>query len=346
MGKPNELLRAAREYQGWTQAQVAEMIGCPNSVNISRWESGITFPNRHYRAKLCDLFGKKARELGLVQNDEEEDIANQVKSVFPYNEPLLVTGELYGRRRERETLLKRTLYKASTSIIGPRRIGKTWLIQYLRLIAPEQLGTRFRIGYLDGMSSRCKTVEGFAIEALLQLGLPAPKENEGLMSLEKGLQELVAKKLVPVLCIDEFERLSSRAEFDLDFYEGLRAMTQTSDLVLVIASKTPLHLIVNKSAQGSPFFNIFEQLVLKPFSYTDAEQFIQEKGRAAGFMPQERDYLWKYGRVSAHDAAWFPLLLQLAGKILFDDLEQARRDPNYRQSFEEVFNMNYETVMY
>ncbi len=346
VGKPNELLRTARERQGLTQAEVAEEIGCPNSVNISRWENGITFPSRHYRQKLCALYGKSPRELGLIQNCEEVDISDLAVPVFLFNEPLSRAAEMYGRRRERETLITRTARKASTSITGPRRIGKTWLMHYLRLIAPGRLGARFRIGYLDGMSSQCRTVAGFAAQALSKLGLPVSEGNAGLASLERGLQELVAKKLVPVLCIDEFERISDRQEFSLDFYEGLRAMTTTLDLVLVIASKNPLHLVVSKNAQGSPFFNIFERLLLKPFTYTDAEQFIREKSNAAGFTPQERDYLWKYGRESEDEQAWLPLRLQLTGKILSEDLHRARREPDYERSFAERFQEIYAAVVY
>ena len=39
-----------------------------------------------------------------------------------------------------------------------------------------------------------------------------------------------------------------------------------------------------------------------------------------------------------------PLRLQLAGKILVEDGEQARKDPNYRLRFEEQFAMLYEAV--
>jgi len=343
--KPNDLLRTTREDRGWTQAQVAEMIECPNSVNISRWENGITIPNRHYRQELCKLYGKNAVHLGFVQGNDEEDLPRPTKPIFLFNEPLPAAEELYGKKRAKETLIARTARKASTSITGPRRIGKTWLIHYLRLIAPERLGPRFRLGYLDGMLPQCKTVAGFAAEALRKLNLPIPASNEGLASLDKGLQELVSKKIIPVLCIDEFESFSDRPEFSCDFFEGLRAMTQVSDLVLVISSRNPLHHVVTKSTQGSPFFNIFENLLLKPFSYTEAEQFIREKGKQAGFTPQESDYLLKYGRVNDNEEAWLPLRLQLAGKILEEELDQARRDPHYRQSFEERFRMKYESVM-
>ncbi len=345
MEKSNDPLRTAREKRDWTQAEVAEMIGT-TSVNVSRWENGITFPSRYYRQKLCALYVASARELGLTHESEEEKVPGAAVPVFLFNEPLPEPGELYARQRERKTLLSRTTRKASTSIIGPRRIGKTWLMHYLRLVAPEQLGSRFRIGYLDGMSPRCRTVTGFVAEALSKLGLFVPEVIEGLEALDRGLQELLTKKLIPVLCIDEFERISSREEFSLDFFEGLRAMASTSDLVLIIASKGPLRQVVDTKAQGSPFFNIFEQVSLKPFTYSDTEQFIFEKGNVARFQPNERQYLWTYGRMSENEQAWWPLRLQLAGKILVDDLDQTRKDPkNYRQSFEEQFNTIYQAVI-
>ncbi len=64
---PNRLLRAARKERGWTQQQVADRIGAPLSLNISRWENGITFPSAYYVERLCQLFGKSMSELGLSQ---------------------------------------------------------------------------------------------------------------------------------------------------------------------------------------------------------------------------------------------------------------------------------------
>src|SRR5215469_10115204 len=209
MEQSNGLLRTAREKRDWTQAEVAEKLGT-TSVNVSRWENGITSPGRYYRQKLCALYSASARELGLKREGEEEEVPGAAVPVFLFNEPLPAAGELYARQRERKTLLSRTLRKASTSIVGPRRIGKTWLIHYLRLAAPEQLGSRFRIGYLDGMSPKCRTVNGFVSEALNKLGLAVPDVIEGLETLDMGLQEMLAQKLIPVLCIDEFERIGGR----------------------------------------------------------------------------------------------------------------------------------------
>ena len=41
--------------------------------------------------------------------------------------------------------------------------------------------------------------------------------------------------------------------------------------------------------------------------------------------------------MSEGEQAWWPLCLQLAGKILVEDLDQARKDSNYKQIFEERF---------
>ena len=344
MGRPNDRLRTMREAQQWTQVQLAEMIGS-TSVNVSRWENNITFPSRYYRDKLCKLFGKSERELGLLARGDEADVVEFALPPFFFNEPLPLAEELYGRKREAETLFSRTARKASTSITGPRRIGKTWLIRYFCLQAPERLGLRFRVGYLDGMSPLCRTIAGFTLEALRQLGLPAPQVNEGLISLDNGLQELLSLKLVPVLCIDEFECFGRDQEFPLEFFEGLRAMCHTSQLVLITTSRSPLHQVVSRNAQGSPFFNIFERILLKPFTYSETEQFIYEKSRSANFQLPEREYLWKYGRENEKEKMWLPLRLQLAGKLLFQEGEKTRRSDNFKEIFEESFFTQYNETL-
>jgi len=68
---PNRLLRAARKERGWTQQQVADRIGAPLSLNVSRWENGMAFPSAYYIERLCQLFGKNVRELGLSHLEDE-----------------------------------------------------------------------------------------------------------------------------------------------------------------------------------------------------------------------------------------------------------------------------------
>src|SRR5215470_18862911 len=60
-------LRRERELRGWSQAFVAQEVGAAGPYCVSRWERGVVSPGPHYRERLCRLYGRDARELGLVQ---------------------------------------------------------------------------------------------------------------------------------------------------------------------------------------------------------------------------------------------------------------------------------------
>ncbi len=64
--KPHPL-RIERELRGWSQAKVAEAVGT-NVRTVIRWEQGQSIPYPYYRERLCALFGKNARELGLLED--------------------------------------------------------------------------------------------------------------------------------------------------------------------------------------------------------------------------------------------------------------------------------------
>jgi len=63
---PNRLLRRARLERGWTQKVVAERIGAPNDMMVTRWERGTAFPSAYYIERLCQLFEQRASDLGLL----------------------------------------------------------------------------------------------------------------------------------------------------------------------------------------------------------------------------------------------------------------------------------------
>jgi transcriptional regulator with XRE-family HTH domain len=94
---PNKLLRAARKERGWTQEVVAQHIGAPQPLNITRWERGLTVPSPYYIERLCALFERSARELGLVQ-----DAGSSTPGASPQlHVPLPIQATpLIGRERE------------------------------------------------------------------------------------------------------------------------------------------------------------------------------------------------------------------------------------------------------
>jgi len=303
--------------------------------------------------------------VGSTPNQQQSEIVTLTKqetasavyipseSIFHFSESLTDIREYYGRLRERTALIGRVRKIASTSIVGPRRIGKTWLMSYLRLTAPTELGPNYRIGYLDASGPLGRSIDTFARKALEELGyntalLDRPKI--GLETLEQYLEALKSQKLIPVLCIDEFEGFGDRQEFDLAFFKELRSLTQTT-LCLVVASKNPLIDIIGDDGKTSGFFNVFEQLTLKPFSHEEAEAFAEAKSRQAGFTDQEKMRLLLYGQEAGK---YYPLRLQLAGKMLLEDKNLASKegshyyhpdDLRYWQEFEERLKEKYRGVV-
>ncbi|HTK07740.1 MAG TPA: NB-ARC domain-containing protein [Ktedonobacteraceae bacterium] len=61
----NDRLRQHRIQRNWRQQDIADQLET-TITTIHRWERGCQQPGAYYRAKLCELFGLSAQELGLV----------------------------------------------------------------------------------------------------------------------------------------------------------------------------------------------------------------------------------------------------------------------------------------
>lgn len=275
---------------------------------------------------------------------------SRFSSVFPFNGPLTDVDEFYGRVLERITLQTRTRNGTSSSIVGPRRIGKTWLMRYLMLTAPKEFGPRLRVGYLDATSPHCATVASFTAKALEELAITGTNRTaRGLSALEDGVRDLALQYHLLILCIDEFEGLCGKQGFDLRFLEQLRAISQVG-LVLVVASKRPIleveKAIVNEDLETSPLHNILPQLLLKPFKIEEAKQFVKSKGAQAKFTQEEQSRLLQYG-------GQLPLRLQLTGRMIEEAKLAAKEDPShfrpddpaFWQEFEQRLEETYRTVV-
>jgi uncharacterized membrane protein/DNA-binding XRE family transcriptional regulator len=68
----NQKLKQEREQRGWSQARVAEQIGTDPGT-ISRWERGFSSPSPFFRERLCQLYGRTAGELGLLEQGQTND---------------------------------------------------------------------------------------------------------------------------------------------------------------------------------------------------------------------------------------------------------------------------------
>jgi WD40 repeat protein/transcriptional regulator with XRE-family HTH domain len=82
----HEQLRHERELRGWSQADLAEKVGC-DTKTVGRWESGIGFPRPYHRQKLCEIFGKNAEELGLVRENVSQPVVSEEVGVDDHLSP-------------------------------------------------------------------------------------------------------------------------------------------------------------------------------------------------------------------------------------------------------------------
>lgn len=62
-------LKIERQLRGWSQGKVAAAIDA-TVRSVSRWERGRALPYPYYRERLCALYGKDTRELGIFPNND------------------------------------------------------------------------------------------------------------------------------------------------------------------------------------------------------------------------------------------------------------------------------------
>ena len=225
-------------------------------------------------------------------------------------------------------------------------------MKYLSLVAPTELGKDFKVCYLTATSANCSNAAKFMTTILEQIDYPTPTISNsrlGLNLLFNVLKSLRSKHQTLVICIDEFEGFNNQPEFHSDFFTKLGTMAETeSNLGLVIASRHPLNEIVEADNKISAFFSIFYPLELRPFSFKEAEEFILEKSKYAGFTDYEQTRLIEFGK------QWPPLRLQLACDMLLKDkiweagdglYSYGTDDTKYWQLFESRLNKAYQDIV-
>jgi len=256
---------------------------------------------------------------------------------FTFGNPIREPERFYGRKQEMRQILNRLLSSAheSTSIIGERRIGKTSLL--IHLAHPEVaagLGLtsdKFCMVYVDFQGLTDITPHRFWQRVLKKMTrsicadslIPtiqqlSEQEAFDLFDLEDLFQSVMDKGLTTVLMMDEFEYVTQNANFKADFFGGLRALAIHHGLALIPSTRRELvDLCHSDEIKGSPFFNIFANVVLRPFSRAEVDEALDGYTRQSEYAlaPDERDFIWSLG--GGH-----PFLVQMAGYYLLEGKTQ------------------------
>lgn len=247
---------------------------------------------------------------------------------FIFGKPIHEPGRFYGRQQEVQQIANRLLSSAheSTSVVGERRLGKTSLLNYLshREVAAGMGLTpdRYCLIYVDFQGLTDITPLRFWKRVLSRLArsMQDPELAEACRALTQreqfdlfDLEDLFAlaaeRVLTVVLLLDEFEYVTQNPNFGSDFFGGLRALAIHHNLALVPATRRELvDLCHSEEIKGSPFFNIFANVVLRPFSRQEAEQLLEGYvGHTdLAFTPEEKEQVLRLG--GGH-----PFFVQMAG---------------------------------
>lgn len=209
-------------------------------------------------------------------------------------------GGFFGRSGEVRNALSLLANVQCVSIVGPRRIGKTSLLNYIadRSVLSEHTSdagqfafvfvgcaelsdlTRDRI--LEVMLDRARMSAqqaGFDIDTRVSL-----TAGMSFIDFSNALAEFTRSGVKLVFLLDEFEFLAKISSLDPAFFAGLRSVATNLSVAYVTASCHSLLdlTFANNQVLGSPFFNIFSTIRLGLLEDSAARELIRKPSSAAG----------------------------------------------------------------
>ncbi len=312
-------LKIERKLRGWSQSRIAEALGITTRT-VSRWEQGLSVPYPYYREQLCALFGKNARELGMLVEDEENntEVATEAAPAVPaaksaVTEPITPiasepdtfladpaipealgsANRLLGRddllMQVRERLVQGDSL-ALTALNGLPGIGKTALA--VALATDWQVQNRFCDGILwAGLGPHPKVLDLLARWGKL-LGV-TPSEVENVNSQEawgRALRATIGKRRL-LLIIDD-------------------AWSTEEALAFQVGGTNCVHLLTTRLPQVA--FNFAQQgaIVVPELEEADGLALL------ARFIPQHVQQYPEDAKALIRAVGGLPLALTLMGKYL------------------------------
>ncbi|WP_159787602.1 ATP-binding protein [Sodalinema gerasimenkoae] len=203
-----------------------------------------------------------------------------------------------GRQQELEIILSRMIgdQPISINLVGPKCIGKSSLLCHLYQTYEERLSGKgvdpknYAMVYLSvkGYDSEPKLYEKIADKLLKALPNNGIAQRLGFQQnpvksqlqarplnrhdFSQAIRDCKESEFLPVLCLDSFDNLGKKKNsFDLGFYENLRSLMDSNDLMLIIASRQPLDKLLPKHYYRSFFGNVGHSMTLKKSTKADAE---------------------------------------------------------------------------
>jgi CHAT domain/Novel STAND NTPase 2 len=217
----------------------------------------------------------------------------------------------------------------NTSIVGERRIGKSSLLWHIS--RPdiyrefEKKGDKpFLFIFFDLQSVAGLNQQSFfrilTHHFIKQLPIEPVLKVDDFDSHQEFFMELVEEYCESyriVICLDEFETVSTSKDFNAGFLQGLRSFANLGQIAYITSSRDHLEQITQQTdhIMGSDFWNIFimPPLYLSLLTEAEALELVTLPAQKAGnpFTKDEMNSI-------IHMAGYHPLFLQIACYYLFD----------------------------
>lgn len=211
-----------------------------------------------------------------------------VENPFDYGNPVTNSQRFFGRKNELIRIQNAIHQMRSISIVGERRIGKSSLLRFISLpeiIKEYELGGEIIFCFVDLQGFEEIDQKGFWNWMLRELSEKLPENLKAevdsvveqtcfdSLSLRNLFEKIASKKLI--FLFDEFETILENLEFSKSFFGHLRWLSQNCPVAFITATRRELvYHCIDDDTKTSPFFNIFDNLVLKRFNITECKELI------------------------------------------------------------------------
>jgi len=227
-------------------------------------------------------------------------------------EPIKVLAQFFGREKETRRVLGFLHRRQCVSIVGPARIGKTSFLSHVahpfvrakHRLAEEQIFVHFDSRSLVNLhEGQCflyireeairQIKNAVTIDKVVGIRLERTVREAGSATAHFGLRTLFrsaqAYGLKFVIVLDSLDALNQNPFLEADFFSALRSLHTNYDMAYLVASQSPLDRLerICPEGPGSPFFNIFQQIPIGPFTEEESCQLVVTLLNSVGAKPPE-----------------------------------------------------------
>ncbi len=298
------LLRLEREQRGWSQALLAKLLGT-SELSVKRWEQGKVLPSLYFREKLCSLFEKDARALGLVIKTIDPPLLEDFSLYDPLlPSQILPTDSLIGRDAILHSLTKQLCTEPHASTLtlhGLPGVGKTTLL--LALTQNPEIQQYFSDGVLwAGLGPQPHLVKHLSRWGnLLRVPQKEIHSSPDLPSLAKTLRSYIGSRRL-LLVIDDIWQVEDA-------------------LALQVGGANCTHLVTTRFPTIATQLSIHHALRISELEVTDGKALLEI------FLPHLAEREPEMIEQLVREVGMLPLALTLIGRHLhpYDYLKQNRR---------------------